>query len=182
MLQELELLRRDEWMRLVRTTSVGRLILTEHALPAVHIVEFRWWRGDIVIRTSGPTALEAVSRNRIVAFETDELDTDQQCGWSVTVVGHAQVIGDAPDVMELSDIFARSSAGSRRDYFVRIKTEKVTGRQLGRNHNMDNVSSASEFGDDQLDKIGHSGRHRRSQAHTVTRVGDIDGEDHEFTR
>jgi hypothetical protein len=58
------------------------------------------------------------------------LEEGLQCGWSVTVVGHAQVITEVPDLVELSGIFTRPRIGGRRDYFVRIRTEKVTGCRL----------------------------------------------------
>ncbi len=177
-LQELDLLHREAWMKLVRTASVGRLIFTEQALPAVHLVDFRWWRGDVVIRITDPAVLAAASGNRIVAFETDELDADLQSGWSVTVVGHARVITEVPDLMELSTIFSRPSIGGRCDYFVRIKTEKVTGRHHGRNQNANSSFSASDFGGDQIDETRHRGRHRRGQADPVAGVGDVDGEHH----
>jgi nitroimidazol reductase NimA-like FMN-containing flavoprotein (pyridoxamine 5'-phosphate oxidase superfamily) len=129
-LRELELLDRSQCLALLDKASVGRLVFTEHALPAVQPVDFRQWRGDVVIRIADPTVLAAASGNRIVAFETDELDADLQGGWSVTVVGHAQAITEVPDLIELSGIFSRPCSGSRRDYFVRIRTEKVTGRRL----------------------------------------------------
>jgi hypothetical protein len=40
------------------------------------------------------------------------------------------VITDMPDLVELSGIFSRPRIGGRHDYFVRIRTEKVTGRRL----------------------------------------------------
>ena len=129
-LRELEVLDREQCLALLRKVPVGRLIFTEHALPAVQPVDFRWWRGDVVIRIADPAVLAAASGNRIVAFETDELDADLHCGWSVTVVGHTQVITEVPDLIELSGIFSRPRFGGRRDYFVRIRTEKVTGRRL----------------------------------------------------
>jgi len=129
-LQDLEVLDREQSVDLLQQVPVGRLIFTEQALPAVRPVEFRWWRGDVVIRIADPAILGAASRNRIVAFETDELDADLHRGWSVTVVGHAQVITEVPDLVELSGLFSRPWIGSRRDFFVRIRTEKVTGRRL----------------------------------------------------
>jgi nitroimidazol reductase NimA-like FMN-containing flavoprotein (pyridoxamine 5'-phosphate oxidase superfamily) len=129
-LQDLEVLEREQCLELLRKAPVGRLIFTEHALPAVQPVDFRWWRGDVVIRIAEPAVLAAASGNRVVAFETDELDADLHCGWSVTVVGHAQVITEVPDLIELSGVFSRPRIGGRRDYFVRIRTEKVTGRRL----------------------------------------------------
>ena len=128
-LQDVEVLDRAQCLELLRAASVGRLVFTERALPAVRPVEFRWWRGDVVIRITDPAML-AASDNRVVAFETDELDADLHRGWSVTVVGHAQLITDVPDLVELSGIFTRPQIGGRCDYFVRVRTEKVTGRRL----------------------------------------------------
>ncbi len=129
-LQDLEVLDREQSLELLRQVRVGRLIFTEHALPAVQPVEFRWWRGDTVIRIADPVMHSAASGNRVVAFETDELDANLHRGWSVTVVGHAQVITEVPDLVELSGLFSRPWIGGRRDYFLRIRTEKVTGRRL----------------------------------------------------
>jgi hypothetical protein len=127
---DLEVLDRERSLELLPRVPVGRLIFTEHALPAVRPVDFRWWRGDVVIRIADPAMLASASGNRVVAFEADELDADAHCRWSVTVVGHAQVITEVPDLIELSALFSRPQVGARRDYFVRIRTEKVTGRRL----------------------------------------------------
>jgi hypothetical protein len=129
-LRELEELDREQCLALLRQVPVGRLVFTERALPAVQPADFRWWRGDVVIRIAHPAVLAAASGNRIVAFETDDLGADLHCGWTVTVVGHAQVITEVPDLVELSKIFSRPWIGGRRDYFVRVRTEKVTGRRL----------------------------------------------------
>jgi nitroimidazol reductase NimA-like FMN-containing flavoprotein (pyridoxamine 5'-phosphate oxidase superfamily) len=129
-LQDLEVLDRERSLALLQRVPVGRLIFTEHALPAVRPADFRWWRGDVVIRIADPAMLAAASGNRVVAFEADELDADPHGGWSVTIVGHAQLITDVSDLIELSGLFSRPQVGARRDYFVRIRTEKVTGRRL----------------------------------------------------
>jgi nitroimidazol reductase NimA-like FMN-containing flavoprotein (pyridoxamine 5'-phosphate oxidase superfamily) len=129
-LQDLEALDREQSLELLQQARVGRLIFTEHALPAVQPVEFRWWRGGVVIRIADPGMLSAASGNRIVAFETDELDANLHHGWSVTVIGHAHVITEVPDLVEVSGLFARPWSGSRRDYYLQIQTEKVTGHRL----------------------------------------------------
>jgi nitroimidazol reductase NimA-like FMN-containing flavoprotein (pyridoxamine 5'-phosphate oxidase superfamily) len=129
-LQDLEVLDRERSLELLQRVPVGRLIFTEHALPAVRPVEFRCWRGDVVIRIADPVMLAAASGNRVVAFEADEWGPDSHCGWSVTVIGHAQVVTEVPDLIELSGLFSRPQVGARRDYFVRIRAEKVTGRRL----------------------------------------------------
>jgi nitroimidazol reductase NimA-like FMN-containing flavoprotein (pyridoxamine 5'-phosphate oxidase superfamily) len=128
--QDVEVLDREQSLELLQQAPVGRLIFTERALPAVQPVEFRWWRGDVVIRIADPVLLNAASGNRIVAFETDEMDADLHRGWSVTVVGHAHVVTEVADLVELSGLFSRPWIGGRRDYFLQIRTEKVTGRRL----------------------------------------------------
>ncbi|MGH3959940.1 pyridoxamine 5'-phosphate oxidase family protein [Mycobacterium sp.] len=127
---KLEIVERDQCLDLLQTVRVGRLVFTEHALPAVQPVNFRMWQGDIVIRVAGGEKLAAAVGNLVVAFQADELDPDLRTGWSVTVIGHAQLITDVDDLVELSGIFLQPWVDGRRDYFVRIRTEKVTGRLL----------------------------------------------------
>jgi nitroimidazol reductase NimA-like FMN-containing flavoprotein (pyridoxamine 5'-phosphate oxidase superfamily) len=127
---ELEILEREQCLDLLQTARVGRLIFTEHALPAVQPVNFQLWHGDIVIRVASGTKLAAAVGNLVVAFETDELEPDLRTGWSVTVVGHVQLITDVADLVELSGLFLQPWDDGRRDYFLRIRIEKVTGRRL----------------------------------------------------
>jgi nitroimidazol reductase NimA-like FMN-containing flavoprotein (pyridoxamine 5'-phosphate oxidase superfamily) len=128
--QVLDMLDRKQSLDLLRTVQVGRLVFTERALPAVQPVNFRVWRGDVVIRVAGGWKVAVAARNIVVAFEADELDVELRTGWSVTVVGHAQLITEVDDLVEVSGIFLEPWVDGRRDYFVRIKTEKVTGRRL----------------------------------------------------
>jgi hypothetical protein len=160
-LQDLEVLDRERSLALLQRVPVGRLIFTEHALPAVRPADFRWWRGDVVIRIADPAMLAAASGNRVVAFEADELDADPHGGWSVTIVGHAQLITDVSDLIELSGLFSRPQVGGQ--------VETV---------GMEN--SAIELGEYALDQVGHRGRHRGSQTQPVIRVDNVDSEDHQL--
>jgi hypothetical protein len=84
----------------------------------------------LVIRVAGGVKLAAAARNFVVAFEADELDPDLRTGWSVTVVGHAQRVTDVDELVQLSGTFLQPWVEGQRDHFVRIRTEKVTGRRL----------------------------------------------------
>ncbi|HJT91296.1 MAG TPA: pyridoxamine 5'-phosphate oxidase family protein [Mycobacterium sp.] len=128
--QELEILDRQQSLELLQTVRVGRLVFTEDALPAVQPVNFRLFRDDVVIRVAGGTKLTAAARNFVVAFQADELDPDLRTGWSVTVVGHAQRITDVDELVEVSGTFVQPWVDGRRDHFIRILTERVTGRRL----------------------------------------------------
>jgi hypothetical protein len=128
--QELEVLGRQQCLALLETVQVGRLVFTEDALPAVQPVNFRLHGDDVVIRVAGGAKLTAADRNFVVAFEADELDPDLRTGWSVTVVGHAQRITDVDELVAVSGTFVQPWVDGRRDQFVRIRTERVTGRRL----------------------------------------------------
>jgi nitroimidazol reductase NimA-like FMN-containing flavoprotein (pyridoxamine 5'-phosphate oxidase superfamily) len=128
--QELEVLNRRRCLDLLATVRVGRLVFTEDAMPAVQPVNFRLWRDDVVIRVAGGPKLAAATNNLVVAFQADELDPDLRTGWSVTVVGHAHPITDVSELVELSGTFVQPWVDGRRDHFVRIRTEKMTGRRF----------------------------------------------------
>ncbi|WP_037310114.1 pyridoxamine 5'-phosphate oxidase family protein [Amycolatopsis orientalis] len=126
----LESLDRGECLELLRTVRVGRLVFTEDLLPAVQPVNFRIHRGQVVIRVAGGAKLTAATTGAVVAFQADELDPDLRAGWSVTVVGHASLVTDIGELVELAGTFLQPWVDGRRDRFVRIGTEKVTGRRL----------------------------------------------------
>ena len=84
----------------------------------------------MVIRVAGGPKLAAATHNLVVAFQADELDPDLRTGWSVTVVGHAHRITDVSELVELSGTFLQPWVDGRRDHFVRIRTEKMTGRRF----------------------------------------------------
>lgn len=128
--RELETLDEEQCLGLLRTVRVGRLVFTEDALPAVQPVNFRLYRNNIVIRVASGAKLRAATGNAVVAFQADELDPDLREGWSVTVVGHAELILATDELVELSGIWLQPWASGRRDHFIRVQTEKVTGKRL----------------------------------------------------
>lgn len=127
---ELDVLTRRQCLDLLERVRVGRLVFTEDALPAVQPVNFRLWHDDVVIRVAGGPKLVAATDHQVVAFQADELDADLHTGWSVTVVGHAETISDVDEMVEVAGTFVQPWVDGRRDHFIRIRTEKVTGRQF----------------------------------------------------
>jgi nitroimidazol reductase NimA-like FMN-containing flavoprotein (pyridoxamine 5'-phosphate oxidase superfamily) len=141
--RELDVLNRRQCLDLLQQVRVGRLVITVDALPAVHPVNFRLWRDDLVIRVAGGPKLAAATDNLVVAFEADELDQDLRTGWSVTVVGHAQKITDIDELVELAGTFVEPWVDGRRDHFIRIRTEQMTGRRF-RERGLPQYRSAAE--------------------------------------
>lgn len=126
----LDTLNRRQCLDLLQQVRVGRLVFTEDGLPAVQPVNFRLWRDDIVIRVAGGAKLAAAAGNDVVAFEADELDPHGRTGWSVTVVGHASKISDIDELVDVAGTFVQPWVDGRRDHFVRILSEKMTGRRF----------------------------------------------------
>jgi nitroimidazol reductase NimA-like FMN-containing flavoprotein (pyridoxamine 5'-phosphate oxidase superfamily) len=126
----LEILSSAECRALLPTVPLGRIVFTHGALPAVQPVNFVVVGDDVIIRTSAGSKLAAAARNAVVAFEVDDFDAERRGGWSVVIVGHARRVSDATDVAALTDLPLRPWAPGRRDDFIRITPEIVTGRRI----------------------------------------------------
>jgi hypothetical protein len=122
-------LSRDECLRLMASVSMGRIIYTRQALPAVELVNFALDYGDIVIKTDGDGKLAAATRQAIVAFEVDCLDVDQ-AGWSVTAIGPSREVTDHDDIGRLQKIDLSSWAHGAREHFIRVSPDLLNGRRL----------------------------------------------------
>lgn len=127
----LERLSRDQCMRLMGSVSIGRIVYTRQALPAVELVNFALVAGDIVIRTDASGKLAAATRGAVVAFETDCVDVAEQAGWSVTVVGQSRLVTDGEEIRKLERVPLVTWAPGRRNHFIRISPAIVNGRRIG---------------------------------------------------
>jgi hypothetical protein len=126
----LEQLSRDACLQLMASVSVGRIVYTRRALPAVELVNFALEDGGIVIRTDSGGPLAAATRPSVVAFEVDGLDAAQQAGWSVTAIGPSRDVTDAGEIGRLRKLGLSAWAPAAREYFIRISPELLTGRRL----------------------------------------------------
>jgi len=125
----LQQLSRDECLRLMASVSIGRIIYTRQALPAVELVNFALDHGDIVMKTDGDGKLAAATRQAIVAFEADCLDVDQ-VGWSVTAIGPSREVTDPEDIARLQKIDLSSWPHGAQELFIRVSPEILNGRRL----------------------------------------------------
>ncbi|WP_051580633.1 pyridoxamine 5'-phosphate oxidase family protein [Pseudonocardia acaciae] len=106
---DIDILTEHDCMALLRTASVGRLLFTEDALPAIRPVNFTVTDHRILVpATEGSWAgrLDGV----LVAFTADHINPDNT-GWSVLAHGTARLVVDP-------------------DRALRITIERVTGRRV----------------------------------------------------
>ena len=126
----LQQLTRDECLQLMASVSVGRIIYTRQALPAVDLVNFAFDNGDIIIKTDHSGNLATATRRAVVAFEADCLDFARQAGWTVTAIGQSHEVTDADEISRLVRIGLNSWTPGDREHFIRISPGILNGRRL----------------------------------------------------
>lgn len=126
----LEVLARDDCLRLLRGSQVGRVIVTDRALPAAFPVNFALLDDDVVFLTVAGGKLDAAEHEVVMAFEVDEIEPALRCGWSVLVQGLASVITDGDELRRARALGLRPWAPGGQFEFVRISTELLSGRRI----------------------------------------------------
>ncbi|MEQ4206705.1 pyridoxamine 5'-phosphate oxidase family protein [Actinopolymorpha sp. B17G11] len=126
----LEVLEPSESLRLLGDVPIGRIVFTDQAMPAVQPVNFIIDGDAVLIRTAPGSKLDAAARNAIVAFEVDDIDQDNERGWSVTVIGHAEMVTDEAELARVSGLPLRSWSPDERNHLIRIRMEIIQGRRI----------------------------------------------------
>ncbi|WP_061290307.1 pyridoxamine 5'-phosphate oxidase family protein [Herbidospora cretacea] len=126
----LSVLSREECLRLLAVTPIGRLVFTHRALPAVQPVNFVLDGESVVVRTAIGSRLAAATRDAVVAFEIDDIDSRTGSGWSVTVLGRARGVTDPAEVARLATLPLLPWTPSAFDHFVTLPAEEVSGRRF----------------------------------------------------
>lgn len=119
-------------MALLSRSWLGRLAVDVDGHPEIfpvnHVVDPV--DGSVLFPTREGTKLHASLGHRLVAFEADGVDTDDGSGWSVLMVGTAELERN-PDVAAWAA--ARRAvpwAISEESRWIRIRPVRVTGRRI----------------------------------------------------
>lgn len=126
----LELLTDEEALELLAGAEVGRVGVTMGALPAIFPVNYRVIDGAVVFRTGPGSKLRAATNGAVVAFEVDDHDRAERTGWSVLVVGRAEVVHDLDVTLKALDAGLEPLADGERGAIVRIEPTFVSGRRI----------------------------------------------------
>lgn len=126
----LEVLDREECLRLLASASLGRIGVSHGALPTVLPVNF-WFDGDrILVRTGPGTTLDAATRHAVVAFEVDEIDGMSHTGWSVMITGESDAIVDPDELERLRTAPLAHWARDPEGPVLAIEPALVSGRRI----------------------------------------------------
>ncbi|MGK5733924.1 pyridoxamine 5'-phosphate oxidase family protein [Streptomyces sp. URMC 124] len=129
-------LSRAESLRLLGSVSLGRVVFTRRALPAIRPVNHVVDGGNVVIRTHEGAALaglaahpEQAGQGVVVAYEADAIDPGTHLGWSVVVTGYCTLVTD-PGELARYEALLEPWWDERMDCAVLIRPSLVTGVRL----------------------------------------------------
>ncbi|AWZ03468.1 MULTISPECIES: pyridoxamine 5'-phosphate oxidase family protein [unclassified Streptomyces] len=126
---------RSEALRLLGTVSLGRIVFTEHALPAVRPVNHLVDGEGIVVRLQGGGEVSSLLATPdapavvVTYYEADVIDPETRLGWSVVVTGYASLIGDGNEA-DGYEALLLPSVSQTMTKAVRIRPDLVTGFRL----------------------------------------------------
>ena len=129
--QTTELPTRECW-RLLASVSLGRVVFTTQALPAIRPVNHLVDGHVIIIRShlgSAITAHAAADEGAVVCYEADALDPAEHTGWSVIATGTAQLVTDPATISRYQQLLEPWAAG-QMDHVIAITPQIITGIRL----------------------------------------------------
>jgi len=116
-----------ECKELLAAKDVGRVVYNDESGPVAVPVNYVLTPGSVRFRTTRDGSMARHLQGRTVAFEVDDVDASNQCGWSVLVRGSASFVG-RPD--EPTDQRPEPWAEGNRYQHVAIRLTKVSGRRV----------------------------------------------------
>jgi nitroimidazol reductase NimA-like FMN-containing flavoprotein (pyridoxamine 5'-phosphate oxidase superfamily) len=124
----LEVLDRAECVEHLRRHHLGRLGFVAGGRPLILPVNYALDGEHVVFRTDEGTKLHAVVGAH-VAFEIDEVDNVYHSGWSVVVLGRAE-IAEAAEHASLGRLPLGPWCPGPKQHWIRIRPEVVSGRRI----------------------------------------------------
>ena len=125
----LDVLDREECELHLAGGGVGRFVFLAPQGPIALPVNFRFLDGDVLFRTRLRGTLAAAA-GTTVSLEVDQIDEAMSEGWSVLVVGHAQLVDDPAELEQAAELGIEPWPGGHREALMRIETETISGRRI----------------------------------------------------
>ena len=133
---------RGEALSLLAGVSVGRIVFTENAMPAVRPASHLVVLDEIIARSHDGSAIVPVvdsnpdgewstgsERETVIAYEADDIDINSRLGWSVVVTGPATPITDPGEIARYATVLT-PWAFAGEGQLIRIHAGIVTGYRL----------------------------------------------------
>jgi len=118
----------EESWELLREHFFGRLAISVSDQPEIFPFNYIVQNGTLVFRTAQGTKLAGLTVNEHVAVEIDGYHVTG--GWSVVVKGRARAAEWGEDFELAQTSGLKPWVGTRKQVFVRITPDQVTGRRF----------------------------------------------------
>jgi nitroimidazol reductase NimA-like FMN-containing flavoprotein (pyridoxamine 5'-phosphate oxidase superfamily) len=122
----LEEIPRDECLKLLASSPVGRLAVGLPGAPPLVVPVNYVLDGEIVVFRSDPGEKVVQLRGSPVSFQIDQIDPSRRTGWSVLVQGVAY----AATKREIEHLDVDPWAPGEKSQWVRIVPASITGRRI----------------------------------------------------
>ena len=128
---QLEVIERDECLRLLADEEIGRLAVIADNTPVILPVNYALDGDSVVFRTDPGTKLERGPRAR-ASFEVDRFDRERRNGWSVVATGLLEEVTlyDAATFDRVRRLVVDPWAGGDKAHWMRLLPDRVTGRRI----------------------------------------------------
>ena len=128
----IELIDRDECLRLLGQDEIGRLAVNDGSVPTMFPVNYCLDGDAIVFRTAAGTKLECGPRT-LACFEIDRFQREERSGWSVVVVGRLDEVTqyDSRTLARVSGLPLDPWADGDKPHWMRLVPTRITGRRVG---------------------------------------------------
>lgn len=127
--QAVELTESESW-RFLGSVSIGRVVFTERAMPAIRPVNHYVDDRHIIIRThAGASIASQAMDGTVVCYEADDIHPSRHTGWSVIVTGLARLVTDAAEIARHSSAVQPWVAGDMNQV-ISIEPHIISGIRL----------------------------------------------------
>ena len=124
-----ELTAAESW-QLLAGVSLGRIVFTQHAMPAIRPVNHLVDDETIIIRSHlGAAIVARAADGAVVCYEADDIDLARHTGWSVIATGMARLVRDPAAISRYEQVL-QPWTDSQMDYVIAIKPQFITGLRL----------------------------------------------------
>jgi uncharacterized protein len=125
---------RPECLRLLATTSIGRVVVSvpgwDH--PMIRPVNYLFDESSqsVLLRSALGSKLYALLRSATAAFEIDGIDDAGEVGWSVIITGVCEEITATGELRRVEALGLEPWAPGTKGHWIRIRANTVSGRRI----------------------------------------------------
>jgi uncharacterized protein len=127
-------LTRSDCLRLLATTTVGRVVVsvTGWDYPVIRPVNYVFDEASqsVLIQSALGSKLHAMLRARKAAFEIDGSDPIDRAGWSVIIAGVTEEITAPAELRRIATLGLKPWAPGHMGHWIAIRATTVSGRRI----------------------------------------------------